>query len=270
METLKFFGIFTLIQIFRYALLAGGAYLYFWKLKRFQSEARKLQKSEFTRAQIKRELLNSLMTSTMFALVLSFPLKIFKVHTLIYTDVSRYGWPWWIASLILLVAIHDTYFYFMHRLVHHPKLFRTIHREHHLSTNPNPLTAYSFSPAEAFIEVVWIVPLFFLIPLHNMMLLTFAIFSLAINVVGHLGIEIYPAWFENHPVFKYLNLSTYHNLHHHYARGYYGLYFTYWDRLFKTDTVKIDVSNPSGLDFLKAADRPTEPTHRQESELKVN
>jgi sterol desaturase/sphingolipid hydroxylase (fatty acid hydroxylase superfamily) len=53
-------------------------------------------------------------------------------------------------------------------------------------------------------------------------------------VYGHLGFELYPAGFNKHWLGKWLNTSVSHNMHHHYFRGNYGLYFTLWDRIMGT------------------------------------
>ena len=41
-----------------------------------------------------------------------------------------------------------------------------------------------------------------------------------------------------HPLFKWLNTSTNHNMHHKYVTCNYGLYFNFWDRVMNTNHVK--------------------------------
>ena len=53
--------------------------------------------------------------------------------------------------------------------------------------------------------------------------------------MGHLGYEIFPRNMIQHPLFKWLNTSTNHNMHHKYVRCNYGLYFNIWDRLMDTN-----------------------------------
>jgi lathosterol oxidase len=57
-----------------------------------------------------------------------------------------------IVSLALMLLLHDAWFYWTHRLMHHPKIFRHVHLVHHRSINPSPWAAYSFHPIEAVIE----------------------------------------------------------------------------------------------------------------------
>ena len=55
--------------------------------------------------------------------------------TQIYTDLN--AWPLWYlpASVLLYLAAHDTWFYWTHRLMHRPALFRVAHAVHHASAS---------------------------------------------------------------------------------------------------------------------------------------
>lgn len=56
-----------------------------------------------------------------------------------------------ICTLAGLFVWIDTHFYFMHRLLHVPILYRHIHKVHHESINPDPWSGLSFHPVEAFL-----------------------------------------------------------------------------------------------------------------------
>ena len=64
--------------------------------------------------------------------------------TMIYTDISEYGWGYFFLSLAALILLHDTYFYWAHRWMHHPKIFKYVHQTHHVPTNPSPWAAFAF------------------------------------------------------------------------------------------------------------------------------
>src|SRR5262245_38903284 len=53
--------------------------------------------------------------------------------TPMYLRIDQHGWTWFVISVVLSILVHDTYFYWTHRLMHHPRLFRLMHRTHHLS-----------------------------------------------------------------------------------------------------------------------------------------
>jgi Delta7-sterol 5-desaturase len=139
-----------------------------------------------------------------------------------------------------MLLIHDSYFYWMHRTMHYPKLFKLFHLVHHKSNNPSPWAAYAFHPLEAVLESLIFVVFLFTIPVHSIHLLLFFIFSLIYNVYGHLGFELYPKGFSTHWFGKWINTSVSHNMHHQYFKGNYGLYFTIWDRLMGTMNKKYE------------------------------
>ena len=113
-------------------------------------------------------------------------------------------------------------------------LYKKIHIAHHLSCNPSPLTALSFHPVEAVIQVGIITLLVIIIPIHPVALFIFLFYSVITNVYGHSGFQLFP--FDNslNKLNWFNKLSKKHNEHHLYAKDNYGLYFTFWDILMKT------------------------------------
>ncbi len=224
-------GLASVLFIFiRYAFFAGLAFLifYHWKKKRF--ERRKIQANNPKRQRIWEEVRHSSISTLVFALV---GLGIFGLSQLglskVYTDLGAYGWAYLPFSFAVLIVAHDTYFYWVHRLMHHPRLFRVFHLVHHRSNNPTPWASLAFHPLEAFVEIAIIPLIVCMLPVHHIVLLAFASWSLTWNIIGHLGFELFPAGWVNHPITKWLNTSTHHNMHHRYSRGNYGLYFNWWD-----------------------------------------
>ena len=63
--------------------------------------------------------------------------------TKIYTDVSAY--PLWYlpVSVLAFLALHDTWFYWTHRWMHEPRVFRIAHAVHHESRPPTAWAAMS-------------------------------------------------------------------------------------------------------------------------------
>ena len=221
---------------FRYILFAGLAFIIFYWLGKHFFAPQKIQGRNARWANIRAEVLHSAYTALVFALI---GLVLFGLRTAgftkIYAETDTHGLGYIPLSFLLLVLIHDTYFYWIHRLMHHRLFFKWLHKVHHQSFNPTPWAALSFHPLEAIVEVA-IVPLAALIiPLHPFTLLLFATWSLAWNVIGHLGYEIFPAGFTKHPLFKWFNTSTHHNMHHERSGGNYGLYFNFWDWLMDTN-----------------------------------
>jgi len=145
-----------------------------------------------------------------------------------------------LVQIAVILVAHDAYFYWMHRALHHKKLFRATHLHHHKSRTPTVWTAYSFSMWEAVTESAFM-PIFLLaVSLMGFDYIGFAIFTfLAImiirNVMGHCGVEIHPAGWVDTPWLDWITTTTHHDLHHSEGRHNFGFYFTWWDRWMGTE-----------------------------------
>jgi sterol desaturase/sphingolipid hydroxylase (fatty acid hydroxylase superfamily) len=138
---------------------------------------------------------------------------------------------WWFwLSIPAMLLLHDSFFYWLHRAMHHPWLFARVHRVHHLSVFPTAFAAYSFHPWEALGEALIVTAILYIIPVHPLALLVFQGLSTAYNAYGHCGREYYPPGFSAHWLGRWINTSTLHAHHHLRGQKNYGLYFTFWDR----------------------------------------
>jgi sterol desaturase/sphingolipid hydroxylase (fatty acid hydroxylase superfamily) len=223
----------------RYFLFAGVGYMvfYIWKNKKLYTL--KIQ-NKFPESKIvHKEIQFSIITLTIYCIVSWLVFLSQKAGiTKIYLDIHRYGYLYFILSIVAMVLVHDTYFYWTHRLMHISKFFKWIHKTHHLSDNPTPWAAFSFHPIEAVISVGIIPTIVFFIPCHPFALFFFLTYLTIINIMGHLGYELFPTWFMDSRLGKWQNTSTNHNLHHQQAKNNFGLYFTFWDRVMGTFTTK--------------------------------
>lgn len=216
----------------RYMLVAGLAFLIFYVVLRKSLRNRKIQERFPKWNDYLREIGYSVITISIFALV---PLVFIgnpnvSKYTLRYEQIDEMGWFYFVAVFPLLLFIHDTYFYWTHRLMHHPRLFKVMHLVHHKSTNPSPWAAYAFHPLEGIVEAGILIVFLFLLPLHKLHFFIFFFFMIVYNVYGHLGWELYPAGFHRTRIGRWINTSVAHNQHHRYFKGNYGLYFLCWDR----------------------------------------
>jgi lathosterol oxidase len=195
----------------------------------------KLQARSSAPGQIKRELWHSLQSIAIFACVIPL-LFVFGLdqYMRFYPNVETYGWPYFFVSIVLMMLVQDTYFYWTHRLMHRRALFRMFHRTHHLSTNPNPLTTYAVNPLEALVDQGATVIILFAIPSTGLSLFIFSWFNVAYAVYGHLGYELFPRGTSEHWLGRWINTSTAHNEHHSSARYNFGWYFLFWDRMMGT------------------------------------
>ena len=155
--------------------------------------------------------------------------------TQMYLDPLAY--PLWympLSAFIYLFA-HDTWFYWTHRAMHEPKLFKLAHAVHHDSRPPTAWTAMSFHPVEAVLGAVVIPALIFAIPIHLGMLgLVLSIMTI-MGVTNHMGWEMFPRWLVHSRFGNWVITASHHERHHEDYRCNYGLYFRFWDKVCGTD-----------------------------------
>jgi Delta7-sterol 5-desaturase len=230
----SFFSILVIVLL-RYLTLASVAYFVFYGLKKRVWLYKKIQRIFPGQRDYLREVGYSILTSLIFAGIGFFVfLTPFVRYTRTYFTISQHSVSYFVLSIFVMILIHDTYFYWTHRLMHRKQIFRVVHRVHHLSTNPSPWAAMAFHPLEAIVEAGIIVVIPLLLPVHPLAIGLFLLFMMIYNVYGHLGYELYPAGFSRSVIGKWINTSVNHNMHHEIVRGNYGLYFLFWDRLMGT------------------------------------
>jgi Delta7-sterol 5-desaturase len=226
----------TLYLGLRYFILAGVAWLLAYGIFRRRWLHRKIVTRFPPGSEVRREIIYSLQSLLIFGLVGAGCIT--AAHhgwTQLYWRISDYGWGWFWASVVCAIFLHDAYFYWTHRIMHHPRLFPWFHRVHHLSHNPTPWAAYAFHPLEAVVQA-GIFPLAICImPIHPLAFSIFMFWQIVNNILGHTGYEFYPRWLMNTWLKRFLNTVTNHAMHHEKMRGNYGLYFNFWDRLMGTN-----------------------------------
>lgn len=226
----------SVIIIARYFLIVGPIHWSLWK--RQPRKARRLSKREPTRATIANEIRLSTISAFIYALPAAIVLEMWKAGgTAIYNGIpaNMMGWLWLPVSAFLYLFAQDTWFYFTHRVMHHPKLFKHTHAGHHRSVQPTPWASFSFDPIEA-ASSAWLLPVLALfIPIHWGTALTILMLMTVNAVFNHAGWEVYPkrwieGWWGRHII-----TASHHNLHHTKFTGNYGLYFRFWDKVMGTD-----------------------------------
>ena len=155
--------------------------------------------------------------------------------TRIYTDVNELPLWWLPVSFMLCLAVHDAWFFWTHRLMHHPALFRRIHAVHHDSRPPTTWAAMSFHPWEALSGAFVIPALVFIVPLHVGVVLAVLLAMTIMGTTNHMGWELFPARLVHGRAGRWLITATHHQLHHERYSCNYGLYFRFWDHLCGTD-----------------------------------
>ena len=124
---------------------------------------------------------------------------------------------WFVAVFFLVPFIHEVGFYFAHRLMHWPPLYRLAHALHHRNINPGPWSGLSMHPIEHVVYFSTIL-LFFLIPSHPIHMINLASRLGVAPAQGHTGFDRVVTGEE-----KSMETSYYaHYLHHKYFEVNYS------------------------------------------------
>lgn len=223
-------------DILRYIIGAGGIYLLVNIALAVRLASRKIRAKNPPKGQIGREIFASIRTMLIFATVGFITLSgaeagIFQL----YFDIDTYGTGYLVFSTIVLIVLHDGYFYWAHRVLHRPKVFRAAHKLHHLSNNPTPFTSFTFNIGEAVANAVFLPLLLLVMPFHPLAIFIFSNHMMLRNAIGHSGYELFPANRNGRPMFDWMTTVTHHDIHHARFNSNYGLYFTWWDRWMGTE-----------------------------------
>lgn len=224
------------MDVARYVVFAVGVWLVLWVALKGALRARKIRDDVPPWRQLAVEFLFSIRSIAIFSTV---GLSVFFLSRagLMRGPALAAGWGpgWGVASLVLMVIAHDAYFYWSHRLMHDPRWFRRMHRRHHRSHNPSPFSAYSFDIGEAAVMAAFVPLWLLLVPTPWPVIGLFMLHQIVRNTLGHSGYELMPARRDGRPLLGFLTTVTHHDIHHAAARWNYGLYFTWWDRMMRTE-----------------------------------
>ena len=230
------FPVIFSIEAGRYAITAGLVSLITGVFWRAHYSALRIQSRSATAADYRREVFASLRTALVFSCTGFGMYAAYKFGWLtIYPDFSIKGPTYFAVTLVAMILAQDAYFYWTHRAMHHPRLFRTFHWTHHKSKTPTPWSAYAFDVPEALVVVAFVPIWAALVPMHDLAIFSFVTWQIVRNVIGHAGVEMHPVSGQPSRLFGWWNTSTHHDLHHQHGRSNYGLYFSWWDRWMGTE-----------------------------------
>jgi len=213
----------------RYLLVSAG---FAWLVHRVRPALYRARNT-----QIRREIAFSLASAAIYAV----PAGIVawgwttKGWTKIYPNLVDYPRWWAPLSVLVYLLIHDSWFYWTHRAMHHPRLFARMHAVHHKSRPPTAFAAMSFHPYEAITGAVVIPALVMLIPIHIASLGMVLAIMTVMGTINHLGHEILPRRLVRSRIGAWIISASHHHRHHEEYQCNFGLYFRVWDRLCGTD-----------------------------------
>ena len=140
---------------------------------------------------------------------------------------------WWTIALQLLFFIYldDFLYYWMHRTMHGPWLYKRVHGWHHRIVTPWAITGHYMHPVEYLLTgaVALVGPL--LVGAHVVTVWLWFAFRQWEAAEGHCGYDF--PWTPTHAL-PFNDGAIHHDVHHARVRGNYAGFLTHCDRLFGT------------------------------------
>lgn len=120
--------------------------------------------------------------------------------------------PFWLYNIIqfpLFLLFTDMFIYFIHRGLHHPSVYKSLHKAHHKWIMPTPFASHAFHPVDGFLQSVpyHVFPLVF--PLQKFAYVALFVFVNIWTVFIHDG-----EYMANSP---FINGAACHTMHHLYV-----------------------------------------------------
>lgn len=147
----------------------------------------------------------------------------------------------------------DLFFYWGHRLAHHPR-FYWVHKVHHEAVNTTVYNAMSVHPLEWWlIDVMTVTPGVLILwdKFHVVSYLSFMLWSQIGNLDDHFGYE-FPWMFTK--ILPWSANNTFHNYHHLVNIGNFSAQMIWWDSIFGTCVNYVgDLETQEGLKKDKTA-----------------
>ncbi len=145
-------------------------------------------------------------------------------HAKLYDDPSLAPFPWYnYLQFPLFILFTDFCIYGIHRGLHHPAIYKRLHKPHHKWIMPTPFASHAFHPVDGFSQSLPYHIFPFIFPLQKLAYVALFIFINVWTIFIHDG-----EYVANSPI---INGAACHSLHHLYFNYNYGQFTTLWDRL---------------------------------------
>ena len=123
----------------------------------------------------------------------------------------------------IFILFTDFFIYLIHRGLHHPRIYKTLHKAHHKWIMPTPFASHAFHPLDGFAQSIPYHVFPFVLPLQKLAYIALFAFINIWTIIIHDG-----EYATNSPV---INGAACHTMHHLYFNYNYGQFTTLWDRM---------------------------------------
>ena len=146
-------------------------------------------------------------------------------HSRIYDTTAEGPGMWYnYLQFPLFIMFTDFWIYWIHRGLHHPLVYKTLHKPHHKWIMPTPFASHAFHPVDGFAQSIPYHVFPFIFPLQKFAYVLLFVFINVWTVLIHDG-----EYVADSPI---VNGAACHTLHHLYFNYNYGQFTTISDRIF--------------------------------------
>ncbi|CAG8244400.1 unnamed protein product [Penicillium salamii] len=214
----SFFLITWFFGLLVYFVVASLSYVFIWDKTTYQHP-------KFLRNQIKMEIRQAMEAMPPMAL-LTAPFFVLEVrgYAKLYDTTAEEPFPFYsLLQFPFFICFTDFFIYWIHRGLHHPRVYKTLHKPHHKWIMPSPYASHAFHPLDGWSQSVPYHVFPFIFPLQKVAYVFLFGFINLWTVFIHDG-----EYVANSPV---VNGAACHTMHHLYFNYNYGQFTTLWDRL---------------------------------------
>jgi methylsterol monooxygenase len=147
-----------------------------------------------------------------------------------YEDMPR--WYSILGRCFLCAVVEDTWHYFLHRLLHHKRLYKYVHKVHHNFQAPFGAVAEYAHPIETAVLGTGFLIGICLFANHMVVVWAWMLARLIETIDVHSGYDF--PFNPLHLIPGYAG-ARFHDFHHMNFNGNYSSTFVWWDKLFGTD-----------------------------------
>ncbi|KAK3848047.1 MAG: putative sterol delta 5,6-desaturase [Linnemannia gamsii] len=133
------------------------------------------------------------------------------------------GWGFVFVSCVAFLLFTDFGIYWVHRLLHHPLVYKRLHKPHHKWIIPTPYSSHAFHFLDGYLQSVPYHIFVFVCPMHKYIYLGM------FGAVNLWSVLIHDGEYKLDSAL--VNSAAHHAVHHLYFNYNYGQYFTLWDRI---------------------------------------
>ncbi|OQE21381.1 hypothetical protein PENSTE_c012G00111 [Penicillium steckii] len=214
----SFFLITWIFGLLVYFTVASLSYIFIWDKTTYKHP-------KFLKNQISMEIKQAMSAMPPMAL-LTAPFFVLEVrgYAKLYDSVAEEPFPYYsILQFPFFICFTDFFIYWIHRGLHHPRVYRTLHKPHHKWIMPSPYASHAFHPLDGWSQSVPYHVFPFIFPLQKLAYVFLFGFINLWTVFIHDG-----EYVANSPV---VNGAACHTMHHLYFNYNYGQFTTLWDRM---------------------------------------